>query len=108
MKTLYLAAAIVGAIVPYLFFFEHFGANGLNLLTFIAAVFANPAASKFTADLLISSFVFWIFMFHRGQFEHGLNPTVFIVLNLLIGLSCALPAYLYAQELRRSPRTEES
>jgi len=108
MKTLYLAAAIVGAIVPYLFFFEHFGANGLSLLTFVAAVFANPAASGFTVDLLISSFVFWIFMFHRGQFEHGPNPAVFIVLNLLIGLSCALPAYLYAQEIRRSPRTEGS
>ena len=108
MKTLYLAAAIVGAIVPYLFFFEHFGANGLSLLTFVVAVFANPAASGFTADLFISSFVFWIFMFHRGQFEHAPNPTVFIVLNLLIGLSCALPAYLYAQELRRSPRSEGS
>ena len=108
MKQLYLAAAIVGAVIPYLFFFEHFGTNGLDLLTFLAAVFANPAASGFTADLLTSSFVFWIFMFHRGQLESGPNPAVFIVLNLLIGLSCALPAYLYAQELRRSPRNEGS
>ncbi len=106
MKALYLVATIVGAIVPYLFFFEHFGANGLNMLTFVAAVFANPAAGGFTADLLISSFVFWIFMFQRRQFEHGPNPGGFIALNLLIGLSCALPAYLYAQELRRSPRAE--
>ena len=54
MKTLYLAAATVGAIVPYLFFFEHFGANGLNLLTFLVAVFTNPAASGFTVDRLKS------------------------------------------------------
>ena len=101
MKTLYLVAAVIGAIVPYIFFFQHIGSVGLGLPTFVAAVFANPAASGFTADLLLSSFVFWAFMFHRNRFSHGPNPAGFIVLNLLIGLSCALPAYLYAQERGR-------
>ena len=103
MKYLYLVAAIVGAIVPYIFFFDYIGANGMNLRGFVAAVFVNPAASGFTADLLISSFVFWAFMFHRNRFSHGPNPLGFIVLNLAIGLSCALPAYLYAMETRRRP-----
>lgn len=106
MKTLYLGAAIVGAIVPYVFFIEHFGASGLSLAVFVQAVFANPAAGGFTADLLISSFVFWIFAFHRNRYAHGPNPIGFIVLNLLIGLSCALPAYFYAQELGRAKSTE--
>ncbi len=107
MKLLYLGAAIAGAIVPYVFFLEHFGLSGFSLSIFVSAVFANPAASGFTSDLLISSFVFWVFMFHRNRFAHGPNPVGFIVLNLLIGLSCALPAYLYAQELQRQPRAEE-
>ncbi len=101
MKALYLVAALLGAIVPYVFFFQHIEANGVGLLAFVAAVFATPAASGFTADLLLSSVVFWAFMFHRNRFSHGPSPLGFIALNLLIGLSCALPAYLYAQERQR-------
>ena len=101
MKMVYLAAAIVGAVVPYFFFVQHMSADGLSMATFTAAVFANSAASGFASDLLISSFVFWVFMFHRSRFAHGPKPIAFIGLNLFIGLSCALPAYLYAMELKR-------
>ena len=37
-------------------------------------------------------------MFQQKQRKNGPNPALFIVLNLTIGLSCALPAYLYARE----------
>ncbi len=93
MKQVYLFAAIVGAVVPYWFFLQHFSIDGLALGAFIAAVFANPAASGFAADLFISSFVFWVYMFRAGPGSPA--PWPFIALNLLVGLSCALPAYLY-------------
>lgn len=93
MKTVYLIAAIVGAIVPYIFFLQHFAAEGIMLGPFLSATFANPAASGVFADLIVSSLVFWIYMFTRGP--DAPKPWVFVVLNLLIGLSCALPAYLY-------------
>lgn len=92
MKAFYLVAAIAGAVVPYLFFIDFFAANGVDLPAFISALFANGAAGGFTADLLISSVVFWVWMFRRD----GPSPLLFIVLNLTIGLSCALPAYLFA------------
>jgi len=98
MKTTYLILAITGAIVPYVFFLGFFGEAGYGLSTFVTALFANGAAGGFTADVLISSFVFWLFAFQQRSRGHGPSPTVFIVLNLLIGLSCALPAYLYARE----------
>lgn len=98
MKRLYLVLAIVGAVLPYAFFMQHFSSKGLSLPGFAAAVFANPAASGFTADLLFTSAVFWTFMFHQRSREKGPPPALFIVLNLLIGLSCAVPAYLYARE----------
>ena len=56
------------------------------------------AAGGFTADLLVTSAAFWMFMFHQKTRGKGPNPVLFIVLNLLIGLSCAFPAYLYARE----------
>ena len=59
-------------------------------------MFVNPATGGFTADLVITSLVFWIAMYHRKYVGKGPNPAIFVVLNLTIGLSCALPAYLYA------------
>lgn len=98
-----LVLAIAGAIVPYIFFVQHFAAVGFDISDFIGAVLANPAAAGFTADLLISSVVFWIAMFARHRRGKGPKPLLFIVFNLTIGLSCALPAYLYANERARLP-----
>ena len=93
MKTFYLIAAIVGAVVPYLFFLGVFHGGELMLAGFVPALFANGPAGGFTADLLITSVVFWVAIFSRAG---GPNPWIFVILNLTIGLSCALPAYLYA------------
>ncbi|MDC0598291.1 DUF2834 domain-containing protein [Gammaproteobacteria bacterium] len=98
MKKLYLLLTIVGAIVPYFFFYQFASSEGLSLSAFVAAVFVNGAASGFSADLLLSSFIFWIFMFQQLRKHNNPKPYLFIFLNLTIGLSCALPAYLYARE----------
>jgi Terpene cyclase DEP1 len=98
MKKIYLVATVIGAIVPFFFFFQFIQSNGVNLPGFISSLFVNGAAGGFSADLLISSFVFWIFMFQRRKMSNAPKPWLFIALNLGIGLSCALPAYLYAIE----------
>jgi len=97
LKTVYLVLAIVGAIAPYIFFAQHFQTVGFSLVSFVAAVYDNPAAGGFTSDLLLSSLVFWIAMFQLRRAGQGPKPTMYIILNLVIGLSCALPAYLYAR-----------
>ncbi len=91
MKNFYLVAAILGAAVPFVFFFKFF--QSAPATGFIPALFVNGAAGGFTADLLISSFVFWAFMWTRRKSGPVIWP--FILINLRIGLSCALPAYLY-------------
>ena len=98
MKKLYLFLTIIGAIVPYVFFFQFIQAEGLNIPAFISALFVNGAAGGFSADLLLSSCIFWLFMFRQVKESDGPKPHLFIVLNLTIGLCCALPAYLYARE----------
>jgi TRAP-type uncharacterized transport system fused permease subunit len=105
MKAVYLVLAIAGALIPYVFFTQHIAAEGTSLPgtslpNFVSALFANPAAGGFTADLLITSFVFWIAMFQRRGQPDAPSPWLFVVLNLAIGLSCAFPAYLYARERR--------
>ena len=102
MKTFFLVAAIVGAIVPWAMFLQYIDANGLDFIAVANAVFANLAAGAFAVDLLLSSVVFWAFMIHRSRLGKGPGPGLFIVLNLFVGLCCALPAYLYAQERQRT------
>lgn len=93
MRTLYLVLAIVGAIVPYVFFVQHFQSEGLALGDFVSALFANGAAGGFSADLLITSLVFWIWLLRDG----AKRPWIYVLINLTIGLSCAFPAYLYVR-----------
>ncbi len=101
MKNIYLCLAIVGAIGPFVFFTPFAQTHGIDLPLFVGKLFANNPASGFTIDLLISSTVFWLWMFQHRH-NHGKDktpsPIPFIVLNLTIGLSCALPAWLYANE----------
>lgn len=100
MQKVYLVWAVLGAVIPIMFFLGVFHTEMVGLAGFIPALFVNGPAGGFAADLFISSFVFWTFMFTQQQ---GPRPWLFIVLNLCIGLSCALPAYLYAR-LRASER----
>jgi hypothetical protein len=96
IRIAFLLLAIIGGIVPFVFFGQHFATVGVGMTDFAAALFENPAAGGFPADLLISSFVFWLAMFYRRSRGRGPKPLLFILLNLIIGLSCALPAYIYA------------
>ncbi len=92
MKTTYLILAIVGAVVPILFFVGVFHGEALPLTRFIPTLFANGVAGGFAADLVITSLAFWVYMFAA---EEGPSPWPFVVMNLCVGLSLALPAYLY-------------
>ena len=99
MKNVYLVLAITGAVVPSVFFFGYVDVHGFGLNGFIAALFANDATVGVFADLQLSSFVFWLYMFSRPAAP---KPWLFIGINLLVGLACALPAYLYADARSRA------
>ena len=100
MKNVYLTLAIRGALVPYWFLFQFISVEGLNLPGFLSALFANGAVGGLSADLFISSFVFWLAMYQQRSQGKGPNIMPYVLLNLLVGLSSALPAYLYTRESR--------
>lgn len=104
IRTAYLALAIAGAIIPYAFFIQYFSAAGFGLGDFLTAVFSNAASGGIAADLVVSSLVFWVVIIRQRFNRHGPAPLPFILLNLVVGLSCALPAWLYARTAR--PITE--
>lgn len=94
MKQTYLVMTIIGGVLPYVFFIEYFFSEGVDITAFIAALFVNGAASGFTVDLLVTSSVFWMYLISTGVPK----PWLYIVVNLTIGLSCAVPLYLYLSE----------
>jgi len=98
MQKTYLVLAIIGAIIPYIFFSQFLAYQSIG--DFVPALFANGAAGGFSADLLISSVVFWVFLWQR----EAPKAWVYVLINLTIGLSCALPAYLYMDSRNRAGR----
>ena len=98
MKILYLLLAVIGAIFPYVFYYQFIQAEGLNFSLFVSQLFESKAASGFTADVLLATVCFWVFIFNRSRKPAAPKPLIFFILSCTVGLSCALPAYLYANE----------
>lgn len=95
MKTIYLLLTIAGAVLPYVHFIRFLGTNGLDLNLFLSELFANDISSFFATDFLISCIIFWVFLFQetrKHQMKHG---WLYVVATLTIGLSFALPLFLY-------------
>jgi hypothetical protein len=97
MRTFYLVAAIVGAIVPYAVYFGYLnwmpGSSGA-----LSLAWGSPIAAATLADFTISCLVFWPFVFAEGR-RLGIGHRWFFVLtNVVIGLSFALPAFLFVRE----------
>lgn len=97
MRNFYLLAAIVGAIVPYATYFGYLayvpGSSGA-----LSLAWGNPIAAATLADFTLSCLVFWPFVFGESRRLGIRRPLFFIAANVLIGLSFALPAFLYARE----------
>lgn len=105
VKAFYLIAAIVGAIVPYATYFGYLaqvpGSSGA-----LSLAWGNPIAAATLADFSISCLVFWPFMFVESRRLAIRHWWLFIVANIVIGLSFALPAFLYLRERRSTSGTE--
>lgn len=100
-RALYLALAVLGALAPYAFFLRYFASHGLGT-HFVAAPFVNGAAGGLTADVLVSSLVFWVWLFGEGRRAGVRRLWLYVVLNLAVGLSCALPLFLWARSRARA------
>jgi hypothetical protein len=94
MQITYFILALVGFALPYSQFIPFLADHGLNLSLFWSQLFANQASSADTLDLFTSSCVFWIFAFKEGTKQQMKFLWIYVVVNLIIGLSCALPLFL--------------
>ncbi|HSL44712.1 MAG TPA: DUF2834 domain-containing protein [Anaerolineales bacterium] len=104
MKNIFLILAIVGFIVPYYFFLQLPAADGFNLPSLIQPFFANNFMKGAAMDLTISVIVFWVSMFAEANRLQMKNSWLYVLATLLVGLSFALPLFLYFRERQLEAR----
>jgi hypothetical protein len=62
--------------------------------------FANNFMKGAAMDLTVSVIVFWIYVFMEANRLQMKNPWLYLLATLLVGLSFALPLFLYFRERR--------
>ncbi|SFJ32181.1 DUF2834 domain-containing protein [Celeribacter neptunius] len=90
--------ALLGTVIPWVFFGSWFAANGLSPLAFIADLFVNGAAAGFSADVLISIATFWIWSYFDAKRQGIRLWWLVLPASFTVGLSLALPLYLGLRE----------
>jgi len=98
MKSLYLLAAVLGAALPLSQFIPFLKTHGLNLTLFFTLLFSNGVSGFFGMDVIVSSLVLWIFVFSEGRRLGMRHLWLYVVCNLLVGVSLALPLFLLFRE----------
>lgn len=100
----YLVLAVLGFLVPYYFFFQFLATHGLNVSLLVQQLFANSISTFFAVDLVLSIIVFWMYMFAEANKLQMKNAWLYLLASLLVGLSFALPLFLYFRERKLETR----
>lgn len=105
LQVTYLTFCILGTILPYSQFIPFLIEHGFDFQLFFEQLFANQISSFFAMDLIVTSVILWIFVFVEGRRLEMKNLWIYIVSNLLVGVSLALPLFLLMRE-RKQQKTE--
>jgi len=103
-KLVYLLFSIIGFIVPYYFLISFLLSHGLDARLFLRQLLGTPISTFFAVDLVIASLVFLPFLKQEADRHSVKHSWVYVIALFTVGLSFALPLFLWARELRlRSP-----
>lgn len=99
-KTIYLILCFAGLFLPYWLFVPWVAVNGLDLRLMVQQLFANRVSAFFAMDVLVSSLVLLYFMRTESVKLTIGKSWLFVLALLTVGVSLALPLFLYLRELR--------
>ena len=98
LKRFYLLCAIIATILLWVLFGNFFLTHGVNLPSLVSILSANGAVGGLGADIFISIIVFWVWSYTDAKKNNIKHWWLVIVATFLVGLSLALPLYLYLRE----------
>jgi uncharacterized protein DUF2834 len=110
-KTTYLILCFLGLILTYWQFLPWLAKNGLNMPLFLNQLFANRISAFFGMDVFVSAAALLVFMRTEASRLDISGRWIPIVALILVGVSLALPLFLYLRErkldhLKPIPATE--
>ena len=100
LRHVYLVLCAVGALLPYSQVVPWLLQHGLDLPLFFHQLFANRIGGFFGLDVIVSSFVLWVFVFSEGRRIGVRHLWLPVVASLVVGVSLGLPLFLYLRQLR--------
>ena len=103
-RKLFLLGAIVGTILPYYYLISFLIEHGVDFDLVLDHLFRVPLSAFAWMDVVVSSLVLWIFVFAEGRRLGMKNLWVYIACNLAVGVSLALPLFLFVREGRLDGR----
>jgi Protein of unknown function DUF2834 len=99
VKAIYAALCVLGAVLPLAFFAPFLAEHGLNLPLFVQQLFASPVSGFFGADVIVSSLVLWVFIFHETRKRPVKRWWLAVLANLAVGVSLGFPLFLLLREI---------
>lgn len=106
VQYLYLVLCILGTVLPCSQFLPFLAEHGPDVSLFVEDLFANRISGFFGLDVIISSVVLWVLVLTEGCRQQMRHLWIYIVCNLLVGVSLGLPLFLYMRERRIGHRNE--
>lgn len=99
IKHIYLLTALLGTVIPYAHFGRFLWENGFAPDAFFTQMTESNIAAFFTWDVVISTIAVITLVFTEGKRKGMSNLWLYVFFNLTVGVSLALPAFLYARQL---------
>jgi hypothetical protein len=96
---LYLALCLIGLLLPYSQFVPWVLQHGLNLPLFARELFANRIAAFFGMDVIVSAVALLVFTRIESTRLGIRRRWLVLIAVLTVGVSLALPLFLYLREL---------
>ena len=99
-KSLYLLLCVAGTLLPYSQFIPFLREHGLDLRVFVEQLFSTRIGGFFGLDVVVSALALWAFVRIEGRRAGMKRLWVPMVAVLTVGVSLALPLFLYLREQR--------
>jgi hypothetical protein len=106
IQFIYLLLCILGFVLPYSQFIPFVLEHGLDIKLFVEQLFANRISGFFGMDVIVSSLTLWTLIFSEGTRLKMQNLWVYVVCNLLVGVSLSLPLFLLMRQRQIEKQAE--
>ena len=95
LRMTYLALAVLGAILPSVFYGQWLATHGLVIVSEITNWSASGLLTAISWDIAITVVAFFIFVFYEALARKDYLPLVVFPVTLVVGLACGFPLYLF-------------